>query len=87
LLQEQQERMISVASRAAAVRSSFEAMEEQQRRAGLGMRRDMAAAAIRLKFLLEQSSAALATRDAAGAKRNLDMAEQNLGQLERFLGR
>ncbi|MND09542.1 hypothetical protein D3C83_329520 [compost metagenome] len=51
------------------------------------MRRDMAAAAIRLRYLLEQSSAALATRDAAGAKRNLDMAEQNLGQLERFLGR
>ena len=79
--------MIDVASRAEAVRSSFESMEAQQRRAGLGMRRDMAAAAIRLKFLLEQSSAALATRDAAGAKRNLDMAEQNLGQLERFLGR
>jgi len=87
LLQEQQERMIDVASRAAAVRSSFEAMEEQQRRSGLGMRRDMAAAAIRLKFLLEQSGAALSTRDAPGAKRNLDMAEQNLGQLERFLGR
>ena len=79
--------MISVASRAAAVRSSFEAMEEQQRRSGLGMRRDMAAAAIRLRYLLEQSSAALATRDAAAAKRNLDMAEQNLGLLERFLGR
>lgn len=79
--------MISIASRAEAVRSSFEAIQEQQRRQGLGMRRDMVAAAVRLKYLLEQSSAALAARDADGAKRNLDMAERNLGQLERFLGR
>jgi len=87
LLQEQQERMVFLGSRAAAVRSSFEAMEEQQRRSGVGMRRDMAAAAIRLRFLLEQSSGALATGDAAGAKRNLDLAERSLDQLERFLGR
>ena len=79
--------MIFLASRARAVRSSFEAMEEQQRRAGLGMRRDMAAAAVRLRFLLEQSSANLATGNAAGAKRNLDLAERQLEQLERFLGR
>ena len=79
--------MVFLGSRAAAVRSSFEAMEEQQRRSGVGMRRDMAAAAIRLRFLLEQSSGALATGDAAGAKRNLDLAERNLDQLERFLGR
>ena len=79
--------MIFLASRAGAVRSSFEAMEEQQRRAGLGMRRDMAATAVRLRFLLEQSSANLATGNAAGAKRNLDLAERQLEQLERFLGR
>ena len=78
--------MVSLAARAGAVRSSFEAMEEQQRRSGLGMRRDIAAA-IRLRYLLEQSSAALAVGDAANAKRNLDLAERSLGQLERFLGR
>ncbi|MBF8305047.1 MAG: Protein kinase protein [Acidobacteria bacterium] len=87
LLQEQQERMVFLASRAAAVRNSFETMEEQQRRSGVGMRRDMAAAAIRLRYLLEQSSGALAAGDAAGAKRNLDLAERSLDQLERFLGR
>ncbi|MGH9786208.1 MAG: hypothetical protein ACRD88_18720 [Terriglobia bacterium] len=79
--------MVFLASRSAAVRSSFETMEEQQRRSGVGMRRDMAAAAIRLRYLLEQSSVALATGDAAGAKRNLDLAERSLDQLERFLGR
>jgi len=78
--------MVFLGSRAAAVRNSFEAMEEQQRRSGLGMRRDIAAA-IRLRYLLEQSSAALAVGDAANAKRNLDLAERSLGQLERFLGR
>jgi hypothetical protein len=51
------------------------------------MRRDMAAAALRLRFLMEQSSGALAAGDAAGAKRNLDLAERSLDQLERFLGR
>ena len=79
--------MVFLASRAAAVRNSFETMEEQQRRSGVGMRRDMAAAAIRLRYLLEQSSGALAAGDAAGAKRNLDLAERSLDQLERFLGR
>ena len=78
LLQEQRERMILLAGRAEAVRSTLETMELQQRRAGLSMRRDMAAAAQSMRFLM---------KEAATATRNLDLAEQNLERVERFLGR
>ena len=79
--------MIFMASRASAVHGSMEAMEEQQRRSGLGMRRDMAAANQSLGYLLDQASGALAVEDAPTAKRNLDLAERQLETLERFLGR
>ena len=79
--------MILLAARGGAVRSSMENMELQQRRGGLSMRRDMAVAGQSLKYLMEEANAALAAEDATTAKRNLDLAEQNLEKLERFLGR
>ena len=79
--------MIFLAARAEAVRSSMETMELQQRRAGLSMRRDMAAAAQSMRFLMKEAATALEAQDVATAKRNLDLAEQNLERVERFLGR
>jgi hypothetical protein len=86
-LQEQRERMINLVSRANAVRSSLENMESQQRAAGLGMRGDMAAAGQRVQFLMGEANGALGARDAAAAKRNMDLAERDIEKLEGFLGR
>ena len=51
------------------------------------MRRDMAAAAQSMRFLMKEAATALEEKDAATATRNLDLAEQNLERVERFLGR
>ncbi|MCZ6491410.1 MAG: protein kinase [Acidobacteria bacterium] len=86
LLQELRERMIFLAARASAVRGSVETLENQQRQAGLSLRVDMAAAKQSVEYLMGEADASLAAGDAATAKRNLDLAEQNVEKLERFLG-
>ena len=87
LLQELRERMILLAARAGAVRSSVDNLERQQRQSGLSLRSDMAAAKQSVEYLMGEANASLAAGDAAAAKRNLDLAEQNVEKLERFLGR
>jgi hypothetical protein len=86
-LQEQRERMIMLAGRAAAVRGSLDNLQRQQNAAGLGLRPDMAAARESMEYLMEEAKASLRVRDAAATKRNLDLAEQQVEKLERFLGR
>ena len=78
--------MIFLAARASAVRGSVETLENQQRQAGLSLRVDMAAAKQSVEYLMGEADASLAAGDAATAKRNLDLAEQNVEKLERFLG-
>ena len=79
--------MILLAARAGAVRSSVDNLERQQRQSGLSLRSDMAAAKQSVEYLMGEANASLAAGDAAAAKRNLDLAEQNVEKLERFLGR
>lgn len=86
LLQELRERMLFLAARASAVRGSVATLENQQRQAGLSLRGDMAAAKQSVEYLMGEADASLAAGDAATAKRNLDLAEQNVEKLERFLG-
>jgi len=86
-LQELRERLIMLAGRAAAVRGSLDNLQRQQSAAGLGLRTDMAAARESMDYLMEEAKASLRARDAAATKRNLDLAEQQVEKLERFLGR
>ncbi|HSA93120.1 MAG TPA: protein kinase [Terriglobales bacterium] len=86
-LQEQRERLIMMASRAAAVRSSLETLQRQQAASGLGLRGDMAAARESMEYLLDEAKASMRDKDADGTKRNLDLAEKQVEKLERFLGR
>ena len=79
--------MILLAARASAIRSSLENLERQQNRAGLSLRTDMAAASQSFQYLMGEAQASLAAGDAAAAKRNLDLAEQQVEKVERFLGR
>ncbi len=86
-LQEQRERLIMMAGRAAALHSSLDNLQRQQNAAGLGLRGDMAAARESMDYLLDEAKAALRAHDAAGTRRNLDLAEKQVEKLERFLGR
>ena len=86
-LQEQRERLIMMAGRAAALHGSLDNLQRQQNAAGLGLRGDMAAARESMDYLLDEAKAALRAHDADGTKRNLDLAEKQVEKLERFLGR
>ena len=86
-MQEQRERMTLLAGRAAAVRASLDNLERQQNRAGLSLRSDMASARETMNYLLGEAQAALTAADLSTTKRNLDLAEQQVNRLERFLGR
>ena len=85
--QELRERMILLAGRAGAIRGSLENLQRQQRQAGLSLRPDMAAAKESLDYLMGEARTSLAAGDTATTKRNLDLAEQQVEKLERFLGR
>ncbi len=87
LLQELMERMALLSGRAAAVRGSLENLERQQTRAGLALRPDMAAAKESVEHLMGEAKASLAAGETAATTRNLDLAEQQVEKLERFLGR
>jgi len=80
------ERLTMVAARAGAVKQSLEELKTSQRQDGLGLRGDMSAAERRMTYTLGQAEKLLGDGDLIGAKRNLDLAERALEQLEKFLG-
>lgn len=79
--------MILLSARASAVSRSMQNIEQQQNRAGLSMRGDMAAARQSMEYLLGEANASLSVGDADTTKRNLELAERQVGKLEGFLGR
>jgi len=85
--QETRERMISLAARANAVRSSLQNLERQQAARGLSLRGDIASAWNRMESFMDDADAAWKARELELVKRNLNLAERELETLERFLGR
>ena len=85
-LQQLRERMLFLSGRRVAITMSLENLQQQQKRAGLSLRSDMAAAHGSMLYLLEEAKTALAAGDAETGKRNLDMAERQIEKLEHFLG-
>ena len=81
------ERMVFLGSRASALRTSLQNLEQQQRASGLSLRGDISASWKRMEFLLDEAEAALKARDPNAAKRNLDLAERETDKLDQFLGR
>ncbi len=79
--------MLLLAGRAAALRGSLDNLQRQQNASGLSLRPDMAAAKSSMDYLMGEANTSLAAGDAAATKRNLDLAEQQVEKLERFLGR
>jgi eukaryotic-like serine/threonine-protein kinase len=76
-----------LASRAGAVSSSLQGLQQQQQRSGFGLRGDIAASWKRMEHYMDQVEASLAAKDPEAAKENMENAEREVTALEKFLGR
>ena len=86
-MQALEERMMLMAVRTGAVKTSLANIRREQERSGLGMRGDITESELRLEYLMDAAESSLGAEDPAAAKKNLDLAERQLETLERFLGR
>jgi serine/threonine-protein kinase len=73
--------------RAAAVESSLDALEQQMRQSGLGLRGDMVSARASMRSDMSKAKQALDNSDTDRARRYLDQANAEISKLEGFLGR
>jgi len=85
-LREIREQLMLLGTRAGAAKTSLTNLQNQQARQGLGLRADIAGAAQRMEYYLDETEAALKRGDSAAAKKNLDMAERTVSKIESFLG-
>ncbi len=74
-------------SRAAAVESSLDALEQQMHQSGLGLRGDVVASRANLRTDLAKAKQALEGSDTDRARKYLDQANHEVEKLEAFLGR
>jgi predicted nucleic acid-binding Zn-ribbon protein len=74
-------------SRAGAVESSLDALEQQMRQSGLGLRGDMVSARASMRSDMSKAKQALDNSDTDRARRYLDQANAEISKLEGFLGR
>ena len=75
-----------LSNRAAAVNSSLDRLQQQQSASGLGLRGDMAAKQASMKGNLFKAEEAIQHRDAARAKKFVELTGRDLEVLEKFLG-
>jgi serine/threonine-protein kinase len=85
-LEELRQHFNALSTRFASAQESVRRLEAQQQRQGFGMRRDVREAITRFQYLMKESSDSLVSRNADGARTNLQMAERNLERIEKFLG-
>ncbi len=74
-------------SRAAAVESSLDALEQQMHQSGLGLRGDMVSARASMRGDMAKAKQALDNSDTERGRRYLDQANAEISKLESFLGR
>lgn len=86
-LQQIQDQLDLLGSRAAAVKTSLETLQRQQAAQGYGLRGDMVASQQRMDVLMGQAQNRIQQGDSGGAKKILSNAEREVGKLEKFLGR
>jgi len=86
-LEELEHQADQLSSQANAVNDSLDNMRRQQSAQGLSLRGDVASAQELMKTHLAKAQAALQNRDAAGAKKYLDLAEGDVARIDKFLGR
>ena len=76
-----------LSSQASSVNDSLDNLRRQQNAQGFSLRGDIASAQELMKTHMAKAQAALQNRDAAGAKKYLDLAEGDVVRLDKFLGR
>lgn len=86
-LSELRERLMLLGARVNAAQASLNRLKQEQARMGLGLRGDIAAAAQRMEFYMDEAEGAIKRGDAAAAKRHLENADRETARLEKFLGR
>jgi len=86
-LKESRKRLSFLAARARAVQASFEKLQQEQQAQGLSPRLDMTASLDRMKQFMDGAHDSLASGDIASAQENMDLAEREVENLEKFLGR
>jgi predicted Ser/Thr protein kinase len=87
LLQDLETENDHLESRAAAVESSLDALEQQMHQSGLGLRGDMVSARASMRTDMVKAKQALDGSDTDRARHYLDQANAEISKLERFLGR
>ena len=75
-----------MSSRATAVNASLDNLQREQNAHGMHLRGDMVAAQQRMQAYLSRAQSALQAQDIEGTKKYLDLAEIELGKIEKFLG-
>lgn len=86
-LEELGDRMTPLAGRANAMKDSVENLRQRQARAGYSLRPDISASLSRMEQYMDKTDAALNAHDPATAKKYMDLAEQEIENLEKFFGR
>jgi serine/threonine-protein kinase len=76
-----------LSSQASSVNDSLDSLRKQQSSQGLSLRGDIASAQELMKTHMAKAQAALQNRDAAGAKKYLDLVEGDVARIDKFLGR
>ena len=76
-----------LSSQASSANDSLDNLRRQQNAQGLSLRGDIASAQELMKTHMAKAQAALQNRDAAGAKKYLDLAEGDVARIDKFLGR
>jgi serine/threonine-protein kinase len=87
LLDDMENEMDHLDSRAAAVESSLGALEQQQHQSGYGLRGDMVSARANMRTDMSKAKDALQSADTDRARKYLDMASHEIEKLEAFVGR
>lgn len=86
-LEELEQTVDQLSSRAAAVNDSLDNLRRQQAAQGFGLRGDISSTQEMMKTHLARAQAALQSQDAKNAKKYSDMASTEVEKLEQFLGR
>ena len=86
-LQALEEHADQLSSRVTSLNDSLDNLRNQQAAQGYGLRRDIAATQELMKTHLANAQTALQNQDAAGARKYLDLAEEDAAKIDKFLGK
>jgi eukaryotic-like serine/threonine-protein kinase len=87
LVEQLERQMVNLTARSAAVQSSIDSLKSQQAASGYGLRGDIVATDQLMQAYMSRAQAADQAGDLKAKKKYLDLAEAEIGKLEKFVGR